>query len=545
MRTGVHATSSHDLPVLLRSFPRAALAILSALLGASLLLSTGVTTASAARRPAAKIHVVHRPARTTSATVVRVTWKAHRGWSFRCALDGSKARHCRKAFRKGRLAVGRHKLTITVHRHRIALTIRWRVKASRTTGSPTQTPTSSVTPIPWTGDPGAGGSRGSGAGGTTSIVRFHRYAQGWNASLPDPAGAASHYRIVVLEPSSTTQREQLHATGATTKVLFYTDPLSTTYATRRVAPDQLNTSVDYFEAAQDHPEWFLRGPDGQLITRHYTPTETDYLMDVGSQSYQQQVVANILAQARAGGWDGVFLDDVLPTLRWWVPSGQPSDVVRYPTDAAFQAAYRSFLQNVGTQVRSAGLMVIANVCCNQEYRERSDWAQFLDGTMDEGFVNPTNSATDPLAFESSTAWNEWRTFLAEVVDAERNGKLLLADTRGPANDAPRARYGLATVLLAANGETSYEYHSSDVQDNWFPGNDEALRLGPPTGDFVHLASGAYERSFTNGVVLVNPRAPGSAAATVSLGGSYSGSGLAHVTSVVMPAVSGLILLRDN
>lgn len=229
-----------------------------------------------------------------------------------------------------------------------------------------------------------------------------------------------------------------------------------------------------------------------------------------------------------------------------MPSGQPSDVVRYPTDAAFQAAYRSFLQNVGTQVRSAGLMVIANVCCNQEYRERSDWAQFLDGTMDEGFVNPTNGESSPLAFASSPgSWNDWRSYLREVRDAERAGKILLANTRGPIGDAARARFALGTVLLAAAGETSFEYHWSDTDASWTTDEKTAVRLGAPRGSYSRLRSGLYRRVFAHGVVVVNPRRPGASPVGLALGGSFSGSGLARVSHVSLPSVSALILLRNN
>ncbi len=304
-----------------------------------------------------------------------------------------------------------------------------------------------------------------------------------------------------------------------------------------------STVVDYAAARQSHPEWFLRDPSGALVTRSYAPGETDYLMDVGSASYADAAASSVLAQARRDGWDGVFLDDALPTVRYWVPSGSPAEVARYPTDSAWSAATRRFLVVVGSRLRAAHMTVIANTCCNVTYGQRADWASLLDGTMDEGFVNPTNGRTSQLAFISGTSWNDWRGYLAEVESAERSGKLLLANLRGPRGDQARARYGLATVLLAARSATSFEYHVSDTEETWFPEFTTALRLGRPLERYRVIAPGVYRRRFLHGIVLVNASRPGSPAQVVPLDGVYSGSGLRNVRSVVLGPVEGLVLAR--
>ena len=56
-----------------------------------------------------------------------------------------------------------------------------------------------------------------------------------------------------------------------------------------------------------------------------------------------------------------------------------------------------------------------------------------------------------------------------------------------------------------------------------------------------LPNGVYGRDCTAGKVLVNPT---TSAQTVSLGGSYSGSGLSSVSTVSIGPTIGLVLLKN-
>ncbi len=69
-------------------------------------------------------------------------------------------------------------------------------------------------------------------------------------------------------------------------------------------------------------------------------------------------------------------------------------------------------------------------------------------------------------------------------------------------------YGLATMMLAADGHASYATSNTDYtsQENWFPEYDTAQQLGAPAGPYTVLANGVYERAFAHGIVLVNPTA---------------------------------------
>jgi hypothetical protein len=79
-----------------------------------------------------------------------------------------------------------------------------------------------------------------------------------------------------------------------------------------------------------------------------------------------------------------------------------------------------------------------------------------------------------------------------------------------------------------------------VETPMFP--EYGLALGDPQGPEERLSSGVHRRAFTRGQVLVNPTG---ATHSVSLGASYSGSGLTAVSSVSMGPHTGLVLTRDG
>jgi hypothetical protein len=114
----------------------------------------------------------------------------------------------------------------------------------------------------------------------------------------------------------------------------------------------------------------------------------------------------------------------------------------------------------------------------------------------------------------------------------------------PASDTEAVRYGLASLLLAAGGESSFDISGDPphTTEQWFPEFDTARSLGAPAGAVVTLPNGVRRRDFVNGTVLVNPT---TSTETVKLDGTYSGSGLRDVDAVTMARTSGLVLLRDG
>jgi hypothetical protein len=365
------------------------------------------------------------------------------------------------------------------------------------------------------------------------VALFHRAAVAYGGeTFPNVAQDAQERSLWIAQGYHANLIPQYAAANPSIKSFLYKESIFTDSHTTQSATDQGNASgVDYAQASA-HPRWFLLDANGNRITNSgFAPY---YLMDIGNRNYQNTWAANAITQAKRDGWSGVFADDL--GLALYNTRVMP---VKYPTPAAWQGAVQSFIKRVGLQLHAAGLLLITNTCGGVTYPTvRSSWLQYVDGMMEEGWMRPTTDHNQALA----NAAGSWKTQLDELADAEAQGKYYLAEMPADTSDVAGIRYGLATFLLAANGTGSYDVSGTQSYANpiWqSPDFDNARALGSPTGSYT-VANGVYSRSFANGVVLVNPS---SSTQTVSLGGSYSGSGLTDVSSVTLAPSTGVVL--DN
>src|SRR5205085_1825842 len=128
--------------------------------------------------------------------------------------------------------------------------------------------------------------------------------------------------------------------------------------------------------------------------------------------------------------------------------------------------------------------------------------------------------------------------------SEANHKLMILHSWNTTQTGNR--YGLASMLLAANGESSFSTSNGcySTCEAWYPEYATAQQLGAPVGSYTRLSNGVYERWYQNGLVLANPSA--NSVSSFSLGGgTYTGSGLTGVSSVSMGPTTGYILLADR
>ncbi len=383
----------------------------------------------------------------------------------------------------------------------------------------------------WFAGPSDGKSpprRGAVRAATVSIGSpFFRAVYGYGGTRLTAAQEGARYRVMVLQESDASVIPRLKTRNPGLKVYMYVDMMS---GDRR---DANGTSdwAGYTDAVTNHAEWFLRDANGsRLVFKNYPYA---FVMDVGNVAYQNSGVARVVSLAKAGGFDGVFLDDANASLRW-VISGGPARCVTYPTDAAWQGAVYSFLANVAPQLHEAGLLVVANLGGSTIAPGLWEkWNGPIDGAMEESFTNGG-------AGRDSTTNGQWLPKLQHTVWSETNGKISLdhaiTATRGG------ARYGLATMLLAASGKSLF-YASTNSTELWWPEYRASAALGPPLGPYRVLPNGDYRRNFTHGVVLVNPHAH--ATSVVHLGATYVGSQLGRVRNVRLQRTSGVVLLRSG
>jgi len=350
------------------------------------------------------------------------------------------------------------------------------------------------------------------------------------ATIANPAQTAQRNSYVVLQAWEGERARELKAANPDLMVLAYQNLSAMAQGS---GPGGLDSSgVGYTEANTAHPEWFLQEADGARIAEEgYSWL---WMADVGNPGYQQQWTANVLRLLRSGPWDGVMMDDTNATAKFHVYPA--SRIAKYPTDAAYQAAVRSMLAYAGPRIQAAGKLAIPNMGAWSEYPEViKEWLQFVSGGADEMFVKwstvPGEGYRDPAG---------WRSQVEEVRTTEALGKRFLAVTQAEPSDSQAVRYGWASLLLAADGNSAFLAGDGYDSETW-SGEYEAS-VGEPTASASEAPGGAWKRPFSDGVVVVNPT---TGPVSVSLGGAYSGDGLSEVTHATLAAHTALILTSSG
>lgn len=150
---------------------------------------------------------------------------------------------------------------------------------------------------------------------------------------------------------------------------------------------------------------------------------------------------------------------------------------------------------------------------------------------------------DPLRSRVRSAWQQ---AVQMMMDAQASGHGVIVNFDGPGGHAKQwRRYVTASFLLGDQGHAWLEY-APDASTAPFDSIAAmyAMRIGRPAAEHASVAAyrrcGVYRRTYTHGLVLVNPSAH---TVRVSLGGTYYGMrGRPQVTAVMAP-YTGRILRR--
>jgi hypothetical protein len=334
---------------------------------------------------------------------------------------------------------------------------------------------------------------------------------------------AGHEQVVILQAWETAELRRLKRANPDVKVLMYQNASS---ASTSAAYDGLYpTGVSYPQAVAHH--WLLDNTSGQPFT--FEGENWLYAADIGSRGYQRAWAHDVVHELSQAPWDGVFIDDLNPTIRY---HDCVSCVAKYPTDARYGAAMGRFARYVGRRVRAAGKLAVANIGSWDGYQHRVDrWLHWLSGAMDEEFVKVGDAPH--MGYMNETTWREQ---LHEVRLTQSEHKMFIGITHSSAHDRRAALYGYATELLAGAGDAIFSMNANYSTTTWF--RPYGYRIGSPTGRYRIDPRGVYQRSFTDGQVLVNPTTH---PVSVALRGAYSGCGLHGVRHVIVRPQSGLVL----
>jgi hypothetical protein len=367
--------------------------------------------------------------------------------------------------------------------------------------------------------------------GSAATVGHYFSATTTPAAFANAALSAQRNTYIDLQAWEGAKAAELKAANPNLKVLVYQNLGA---MSQGIGPNGLSSSgVNYAEASTAHPSWFLTGTSGERLA--FEDFKWLWAADVGNPEYQRLWAANVIRLLRSGPWDGVMIDDTNTTNRYHF--NPASKVSRYPTDAAYQGAVRSMLEYVGPAIQGAGKLAIPNMGSWSEYPAVvAGWLPFVSGGMDEMFVKWSKSAG-----QGYRGRPEWEAEVGEIATTESMGKQFIAITQAEPGDVQGTRYGWASTLLAGNGHTIFMASNGHPGEETWLGDYETA-IGTPIGAAVALGNGAWQRQFSNGLVLVNPT---TSPASVSFAGAYSGDGLTNATGATLAPHGALVLTRAS
>jgi hypothetical protein len=354
-------------------------------------------------------------------------------------------------------------------------------------------------------------------------------------------GDGSRYSYVTIHSWQSGLIAQLKAKNPSIKVLLYKNAsASVSYACHGGIDDAaLPAGVGYCWAAANQPSWFLTDTSGKRI--EFCDYPGVWLMDVGSPAYQQQWLDNVTADAKAKGFDGIFIDDVNQNSSAHLCT---RTIAKYPQSSNFTTAMTGFMAKVGPGLQSKGLLVLPNIMIQNWWEESGrqvwdSWVGYSSGGVQEYYTkwNKDSSAwfTDDGGFHND--WTYRQEFLRRTQAA---GKIFIGLTYAPAGDYRSQRYARASFLMEWDGGRSalaFEPTDPEQQDpfqaTW------TTDLGAPLGARAKVGL-VWRRDFADGVVVVNPS---TSSQTVSLGGTYLQPDGTPVTSITLQSADAAMLRR--
>lgn len=293
----------------------------------------------------------------------------------------------------------------------------------------------------------------------------------------------------------------------------------------------LPAGVGYAYARQHRPDWFLLDRQGRRI--EFADYEQLWLMDVGSPSYQRAWLANVAAELRVHGWDGVMIDDTNVSPGSHLEEGRT--VAKYPNDSAYTGATRSFLARIGPALKAQGHLVLPNV-----YTEWPDgpaiwrdWLQFTSGAVLEYWTKWGGESAEHFAERD---WVYRQQFFSITQQAR---KIFLGITYAPVGDVRSMRYARASFLLDWNGGPSavvFEPRGKEPQPPF--SREWTMDIGRPLGRRREVV-GVLRRNYSRGVALANISSDSTR--TIDLGRPYLAPDGERVSSVRLGPKSGVVL----
>jgi Hypothetical glycosyl hydrolase family 15 len=357
-----------------------------------------------------------------------------------------------------------------------------------------------------------------------SMLRFTPlYMGGGKFSLAQAVAIAKNYDVIAEHSGVLTPYvAAMHAANPRLKIVAYING----------AFDQSNTGNKY------PMSWYAVDAKGQRVK---SVSFGNWLM-LPTSAWGQTVAKTCTAELVKSKYDGCFLDTlgIGPLLPGYV-NGIPINPATKKawTSTAWIAAQSGTITAVKAANKSK--VVVANgLADGQKFGSTQPLLTAAGMAMSEIWLRVSRNPES--AFPAVASWLQDVNML---VTAGAHGESVLTVTKlwvnaTAAQVAQWHSFAEATFLLGTNGLSAYCFTTSQsaagltIDTPW-----DHLAIGTPTGAYTS-SGGIYRRTFTLGIVAVNP---GTSAATINLGGSYHNLQGKIVTSMVIPAHTGEIFIK--
>lgn len=331
---------------------------------------------------------------------------------------------------------------------------------------------------------------------------------------------------------------------------------ATTFAPYVASMHQANPNLKmlpYHNAAfaystTDYPSsWYARNANGGFVQ---STAYGNYMMDMRNRSWLNAAAQLCLADRSTHGFDGCYYD--MLTTGPLDPGFLTSQPIDPATGAVWtKANYVSALVAAVQVIRDVnpGVPIVGNTLGGGNSYFKTDGSSTrpvldgLDAGHEEDFLHTASQKATQYPTQKA-----WINAINVLVDAGARGDSVMAQTKlwvaaTPAQIDSWYRFAAASFLLGTNGSSYFTFSTSRTMaaaTATFPY--DQVNIGTPTGPYAAV-SGAYERTFTGGLVLVNPS---TASATVSLAGSYTDidGGTRYTTTITLAPDQAVVLSKS-
>ena len=252
------------------------------------------------------------------------------------------------------------------------------------------------------------------------------------------------------------------------------------------------------EYPEDPPdEWFFKWKGQRVFLCDWGW----YVMDISNASWREYWTGEVLRQLRTNAADGVFVDSLFPPNYYGGDKFEPD----LPgLDQTFEETWSSQIEDFiadGQAGELADYYLIPNAGVWVTGRDITDYSG-ADGVMVEGFGRWSEG--DYFSVQEG----DWQTQMDRILAMVGLDKVILLQQYVNKDDIEDRMFLLGGYLLVKGRHTYLNFELSS-QPEWFP--EYEIPIGSPVGGIPRSISslwrydwGVYARTYTNGLVLVNP-----------------------------------------